>query len=89
MPLSEWPEHFRRDDFNEPEMVTVEFEEEMRVEAVTDKAIGLSDGDVDFSGRTEIQYWLPKSQLSQEYEQGEWIDEIELPLWLAEEKGLA
>ena len=84
VPLSEWPEHFR-DGNSDSEMVTVEFVEEMCVLAETDKAIGIAAVDSD----GDVEYWLPKSQLTENYTQDDVLDEIELPLWLAEEKGLA
>lgn len=53
---------------------------EVEVRATTDKALQV------FNGKTTA--WVPKSQISDECEEGGKITSIFIPQWLAEEKGL-
>lgn len=64
--------------------VTAELPSTMYVVVVTEKAIGLAE-----DLHSEVELWLPLSQLDSEFEIGEMVDEIELPRWLAEEHDLA
>ena len=87
MALSEWPDKFKRDSGHEPhDFVTATFEESMCVRVVSEKAIGLSDSELSV---VPIEFWIPKSQVGGILpKRGEWIDLIEIPRWLADEKGL-
>ena len=86
MALSEWPDKFKRDSGHEPhDFVTIGFEHSMFVKVITDKSIGLA---IDEFG-SDVEIWIPKSQVGGILsKRGEWIDSIEIPRWLADEKGL-
>lgn len=84
MALSEWPKHLQDDDDDPREVVRVTFETEMFVAVVTEKAVGLKEDET----QHEVDLWLPVSQVRGKLEKGDWIDGIEIPKWLAEEKNL-
>ena len=85
MSISEWPEKFKDKVDDSKEIVSVSFAPTgMLVAAVTAKAIGLAEDEA--SG---IEYWIPLSRLrSHTPRRGEWVEFIEIPRWLAEEKKL-
>lgn len=66
----------RRFNFDAPK--TIEFSAEIIHE--TDKAYLLSDGTDEF--------WMPKSQIKSERDLGDGNVELEIPEWLAEDKGI-
>lgn len=86
MALSEWPENWDSDDGDDRnETVTVVFDTEMFVAVVTDKAVGLKEDEES----SEIDIWLPLSQIKgPTLNRGDWIDTVEIPKWLADDKDL-
>lgn len=90
MALSSWPEDWK-DDAREPrrdEIVTVIFEESLfvKINKQNGKAILLVD---DPDCKPDVAYWIPKSQIGGDTPEADtWIDNIEIPRWLADEEGL-
>lgn len=84
MPLSEWPEHFRGDDFDDDDFVDVNFENPMLVQVETPKAYGFSES----MNSRKVSFWIPKSQLDESFEVKEEVDSLRIPRWLAESNDL-
>lgn len=83
MALSNWPDHFDNSD-SDAETVVVTFDDQMVVVAETEKAIGLAEDE-----GLPVDMWFPKSQIvGSAPKKGTWIDDLEIPQWLADEKGL-
>ena len=83
MGLSEWPEGWEEDAHEARDVVKVVFDDPLLCVHKTRKAIFLGDPDED---GTII---LPISQLeSEEPELNEWVEEVRIPRWLAEDKNL-
>ena len=80
MTLSEWPEHFKEDNRRQD---AIEVVVDAVVSVVTERAVGLDIGDDDL-------LWLPKSQCPciADAEVGDEYKSVDMPEWLAEDKGL-
>lgn len=83
MALSSWPEKFQKKD-SEPKgkIVTVEIDSYVQIQTL--KATGFGE-----DGDREL-IWIPHSQSPQteNAKVGEYFQTIDIPEWLAEEKGL-
>lgn len=54
----------------------------------TDNAYLFTNGDTEKDGRTLKKFWLPKSQCEWDPTENPFVGEMQMPEWLAEEKGL-
>jgi hypothetical protein len=87
MPLSQWTDW--NDEYDphasdRESIVTADLDGDYLVAIVTDKAIGLKADHGD-----PVDYWFPISQIHGDIpRRNTWIDSIQIPRWLAEEKDL-
>lgn len=82
MGLSEWPEKWSS---SRPEnMETVLAVIDMYVKVVTDKAVGFVE-DIDDD---EVDLWIPLSKVDDVFDVGDYVEDLEMPRWLAADKNL-